>query len=234
MGRQPSNDVVVTEAGVSRSHAEIVESGGVYHLRDLASTNGTFVNSERISEEDHLLQDGDKIRLGASKASYVFRNPTAKTLKLTLSQMPAEDVADDPAATQKAKLPTKSSDQTPPPPESAVPAATSHKPTEGADGEDMYEGTVQLSLQAEGNMALVVNFVQQLRERPEFRLLRMVNNRRGGTDIWLGLREPISLRQMLSQVEGVAQVSPTRHRDLSPASEDSPLTVVLKAEGLPL
>ena len=45
MGRLSDNDVVVREKGVSRIHAEIVETDTEYRLRDLSSTNGTFVES---------------------------------------------------------------------------------------------------------------------------------------------------------------------------------------------
>ena len=57
----------------------------------------------------------------------------------------------------------------------------------------------------------------------------MTNNRDGGTDIWLALREPIPLRDMLVGMETVANVSPTAGRDLSVEGEDTPLTVMLKA-----
>ena len=69
LGRQSSNDVVVAETGVSRQHAEILRVESGYNLRDLSSTNGTFVNSKKIEQGDYLLQDGDTIRLGASKVS---------------------------------------------------------------------------------------------------------------------------------------------------------------------
>ena len=48
LGREPTNDVVVTEPGASRQHAEIVESDDGFRLRDLNSTNGTFVNDRRV------------------------------------------------------------------------------------------------------------------------------------------------------------------------------------------
>ena len=84
LGRQAGNDVVVAEPGVSRQHAEIVEAGAGYYLRDLKSTNGTFVNSKRVADDDYLLRDGDSIRLGASTSHYVFRSPSANTLQITL------------------------------------------------------------------------------------------------------------------------------------------------------
>ena len=57
------------------------------------------------------------------------------------------------------------------------------------------------------------------------------NNREGGTDIWLALREPIPLRDMLAGMDQVAEVSPTGGRDLSVEGEDTPLTVMLKTGG---
>lgn len=52
-------------AGVSRRHAEIVQQGGQWFLLDLNSTNGSFVNNQRIPPNTrHPLQPGDQIRLG--------------------------------------------------------------------------------------------------------------------------------------------------------------------------
>lgn len=52
-------------AGVSRRHAEIVQQGGQWFLLDLNSTNGSFVNNQRVSPNTrHPLQPGDQIRLG--------------------------------------------------------------------------------------------------------------------------------------------------------------------------
>ena len=91
MGRQSSNDVVVAEPGVSRKHAELADSQGMFVIRDLKSTNGTFVNSKKIDEGDYHLQDGDSIRLGASKVTYTFHNPMASTLAITLEQPAIKD-----------------------------------------------------------------------------------------------------------------------------------------------
>ena len=220
MGRQPGNEVVVAEAGVSRKHAEIVETEGEYYLRDLKSTNGTFVNDKRLEDGDYLLKDGDSIRLGASKVSYIFRSPMANTLALTLDQTVIEELGSvAPGGDEKKQGP-------------AVTMATEipeefQKATEETE---LYEGTIRLKVDAVDSMGHVVNFVQQIREKPEFRLLRMANNREGGTDIWLALREPIPLRDMLVEMETVSAVSPTAGRDLSVEGEDTPLTVMLKPE----
>jgi diguanylate cyclase (GGDEF)-like protein len=63
-------DIVVEDDGVSRKHAEIIESNGTHSLRDLGSTNGTTCNGGRILEPT-LLHDGDRICIGAT-AVYKF------------------------------------------------------------------------------------------------------------------------------------------------------------------
>ena len=63
-GRRSESDVRVSGAGVSRHHAEIATENGTWRLRDCGSKFGTFVNGTRAAE--HLLQHGDRIRLGES------------------------------------------------------------------------------------------------------------------------------------------------------------------------
>jgi len=64
IGRQADNDLVVTDPGVSRHHAEVTNERGTCTLRDLGSTNGTLVNGTRVGE--HALRDGDRIQIGSS------------------------------------------------------------------------------------------------------------------------------------------------------------------------
>ena len=65
IGRHSSCELVLRKDDVSRRHAEIFREGGEFRLRDLGSTNGTFLNGERI-EGSPLMRAGDKIEIGSS------------------------------------------------------------------------------------------------------------------------------------------------------------------------
>ena len=188
MGRLPESDVFINEPGVSRRHAEIVSKESGYYLRDVGSTNGTFVKSQNIGTEDHLLIDGDEITLASSETCIIFRHFSAGTLKMTVMQAPPFET--DVAATV----------------ESSVDADAEETP-EVVD-EDLYEGTVRVKVEAEGDIQHVVHFVQELRQKSQLRLLRMVSNSQKNVDILLGLREPVKLKDLLSEIDGVAEVTP--------------------------
>jgi ABC-type multidrug transport system ATPase subunit len=64
IGRDTSNDVVLNSPAVSRYHAQIERVGQRHRLTDLRSTNGTFVNDERV-EGDIWVQPNDVIRIGS-------------------------------------------------------------------------------------------------------------------------------------------------------------------------
>lgn len=63
IGRDVTNDVVIGDAEVSRQHARVTRTPGGYVLEDLGSTNGTFVNGERLTTP-RVLNPGDLIALG--------------------------------------------------------------------------------------------------------------------------------------------------------------------------
>jgi hypothetical protein len=72
LGRLSDNDVVIDDSWVSRRHAEIISSHDSYVLRDLGSSNGTFLTDRLIDASDYGLRDGDHIRLGQSEVQLVF------------------------------------------------------------------------------------------------------------------------------------------------------------------
>ena len=61
LGRSPGLDYTIYSSQVSKHHAEIVQTGDTYTIRDLGSTNGTFVNGRRIIEA--TLSAGDIIHV---------------------------------------------------------------------------------------------------------------------------------------------------------------------------
>jgi pSer/pThr/pTyr-binding forkhead associated (FHA) protein len=68
IGRQPQAKVVLDDPRASREHAVIRVGVGTHVLTDLASTNGTTVNGEPISERN--LFPGDEIVIGSTTLRY--------------------------------------------------------------------------------------------------------------------------------------------------------------------
>jgi sigma-B regulation protein RsbU (phosphoserine phosphatase) len=62
LGRGSGNHLVLSQMGVSRSHAEVLIQNGEYQLRDLGSKLGTYLNGLRV--EQARLKNGDRIQLG--------------------------------------------------------------------------------------------------------------------------------------------------------------------------
>ncbi|WP_426746452.1 adenylate/guanylate cyclase domain-containing protein [Myxococcus faecalis] len=65
LGRHPSNTLRLVDREVSKEHATIEKVGKDFVLKDLGSSNGTFVNGKRVKEL--RLKDGDEIALGSSR-----------------------------------------------------------------------------------------------------------------------------------------------------------------------
>jgi hypothetical protein len=65
LGALASNDFVIPgDSTVSGQHAKLFWEGSVLKIEDLKSTNGTFVNGERLAPGRQLLRPGDEVRLG--------------------------------------------------------------------------------------------------------------------------------------------------------------------------
>jgi pSer/pThr/pTyr-binding forkhead associated (FHA) protein len=71
IGRGEDSDVAIDEPAASRRHAQIERRGGLYFLRDLGSTNGTFLH-KLLHGGEAALRDGDRFRIGTTEL--VFRN----------------------------------------------------------------------------------------------------------------------------------------------------------------
>jgi two-component system, cell cycle response regulator len=72
IGRSSKSDIQVDQESVSRNHAKIINTGKTIILRDLGSTNGTYVNDELIDE--YVLRDGDFIKIGRTIFKFLSGN----------------------------------------------------------------------------------------------------------------------------------------------------------------
>jgi len=106
IGRLPDNAIQIEDDSVSSHHAELVSEGGSYRLRDLDSTNGTFVNGEPVKEL--LLASGARVRIGRVDASFTNdevrsdgaqpapESPTKSAAAAASSARPAEFTSSSP------------------------------------------------------------------------------------------------------------------------------------------
>jgi len=90
IGRDPTNDVVLSDAMVSRRHAVVERLGSRYVLRDCNSSNGSLVNGNLIAERP--LRDGDLVAIGAMRLLFrddpmaadssgkILRHPSAQRM----------------------------------------------------------------------------------------------------------------------------------------------------------
>jgi len=70
LGRDVANDIVLGDPEVSRQHSRITRTPGGYVVEDMGSTNGTFVNGERLAAP-RVLREGDLIGL-SEKVTLTF------------------------------------------------------------------------------------------------------------------------------------------------------------------
>lgn len=123
LGRDVSNDVVINDAEVSRKHVRIViQPSGEVILEDLGSTNGTFVNDQRISGV-YVLTPGDSIQLG-EHVTLVFeaiRQDPDATVAVGSANVLATEVQKEPA----------------PPPPADAPSSPQYQPSPASTAADM-------------------------------------------------------------------------------------------------
>ena len=75
LGRNPGNDIVIAHRAVSGEHAAFSPSAGGSMIEDLGSTNGTYVNGQRIARR--LLEDGDVIVVAKFQVAFVGKPAAA-------------------------------------------------------------------------------------------------------------------------------------------------------------
>lgn len=75
VGRGPDSDIVVSNIEVSKNHAVFERQDGKWFIRDCGSTNGTYLNGDRIEPDKRAeLESSDYVKIGPG-VSAVFFNP---------------------------------------------------------------------------------------------------------------------------------------------------------------
>lgn len=101
MGRDESSDVVLDKGQASRKHAKLIPDQEGVWVKDLGSTNGTFVSGERISKPT-LLKVGDELRCGESVFELAARPEAAAADPDATLLYNADDTAKVPSAVDAA------------------------------------------------------------------------------------------------------------------------------------
>ncbi len=71
VGRGADNDLIMADFAISKHHALIKIKLGQYLVTDCGSTNGTFVNDQRIKSQPHRLQDRDIVTFARYEFAFV-------------------------------------------------------------------------------------------------------------------------------------------------------------------
>lgn len=85
IGRSSDLEMVLVEEMVSRKHARITMAAGEITIEDLGSTNGTFVNGEKISRA--RLKEGDRVLIGTSILKVVATSGSQPGIRLPPQSM---------------------------------------------------------------------------------------------------------------------------------------------------
>lgn len=108
IGREAGSDVFINDEEISRQHARLTSQFGDYVLEDLGSTNGTFVNSQRITGQ-RILKSGDTILLGEN-VSLTFEevpfDPNATQVNPSIGESVLELPEYETEAPQEAQYPS--------------------------------------------------------------------------------------------------------------------------------
>ena len=79
IGRDPSNDLVLSDSMVSRRHAILEQRDDIFVLRDNNSANGTLVNGDKVDAEK-TLRDGDLVAIGSSRLLFQLDDGAAASV----------------------------------------------------------------------------------------------------------------------------------------------------------
>jgi two-component system, cell cycle response regulator len=95
IGRSSKCEIQIDQESISRNHSKVVNTGKSILIRDLGSTNGTYVNDEPI--EEYVLRDGDLVKVGRTIFKFlsggnIERGYHEEMYRLAKADQPAEAV----------------------------------------------------------------------------------------------------------------------------------------------
>lgn len=73
IGREDNNDIQLPHERVSKRHAALVRSGEGWSIRDLHSTNGVYVNGNKVQQAE--LKHGDRVKIGPYELHFETKMP---------------------------------------------------------------------------------------------------------------------------------------------------------------
>jgi predicted component of type VI protein secretion system len=138
IGRDLGNDYVINDVEISRKHLRLLLQGENYIIEDLGSTNGSFVNGQRLTGS-HVLIPGDLISLGEHVTLVVEASAyDPDATRLSAAAGPTVIAGQSPAPVKAAvQRPAAQPEQRPSAAPAARPAAQAAQPQQPAPSYDM-------------------------------------------------------------------------------------------------
>jgi pSer/pThr/pTyr-binding forkhead associated (FHA) protein len=135
VGRDLSNDIVINDPEISRRHARLFNQGNTYVLEDLGSTNGSFVNGQRLMGPN-VLRPGDMITFG-ERMSLVFESSDFDQDATMVNPSARPSYSDQGPAQVYSPPPSSPPPYTPPPSAAAYPPPMNQpaRPVENYSGQ---------------------------------------------------------------------------------------------------
>ena len=100
LGRDEDNTIPINSTFVSRKHTSIYFEKGSFYVKDLGSTNGTFLNSKKI--EKSILKDGDQ--LGVGDRIYVFYQETKNSELIEIETKDSAKISDKISVSRRGQM----------------------------------------------------------------------------------------------------------------------------------
>lgn len=85
IGRTNENDISIADGSVSSKHAKIIKDGAIYKIIDNNSTNGTYVNDQKIIE--HILKNNDIIEIHPHKIRFVTHETQTQSQTMVMQKI---------------------------------------------------------------------------------------------------------------------------------------------------